>query len=142
MAESISENLKILKRGTVEVFTKAELSEKLTEAQNRALKAIQEQILYKFGSTGVQKVLNEAVFNLLKHIAVFPVANNHLGDKDGNILPDCFLVPQGSTAHEFAYKVHTDIGDKFVKAVSLVTHKAIGKEQPVHNGDVIEIFTS
>ena len=33
MAESISEKLKILKRGTVEVFTEAELSEKLTEAQ-------------------------------------------------------------------------------------------------------------
>ncbi len=33
MAEKITEQLKILKRGTVEVFTEAELAEKLTEAQ-------------------------------------------------------------------------------------------------------------
>jgi len=33
MSESISEELKILKRGTVEIYTEAELAQKLTEAQ-------------------------------------------------------------------------------------------------------------
>ena len=52
------------------------------------------------------------------------------------------VVPEGTTAHEFAYKVHTEIGDKFVKAVSLVTQKAIGKEHPVKHLDVVEILTN
>ncbi len=115
---------------------------KLNEKQKKALEFLKENVLKKFKSTGVQQVLDDAVFKLLKYIAVYPVANSHLQDKDGNILPDCFLVSEKITALEFAFKVHTDIGDNFIKAIDLKTKQIIGKEHQLKNQDVIEIITS
>ncbi len=116
--------------------------DKLSEKQKKALEFIKEKVLNKFGSTGVQQTLNKAVFELLKCIAVYPVANSKLQDKDGNVLPDCFLVPENITALEFAFKVHTDLGKNFVKAVDMRTKKIIGKEQKLKNDDVIEIIST
>ena len=113
---------------------------KLDEKQKNALEFVKKNILDKFGSTGVEQVLDDAVFKLLKYIAVYPVATSHLQDKDGNVLPDCFLVPDGITALEFAYKVHTDIGDNFIKAMDLKTKQVIGKDHQLKNGDVVEII--
>ncbi len=117
-------------------------SEQLNEKQQKALDFIKNNILKKFKTTGVQQVLDKAVFELLKFIAVFPVATSKLTDKDGNILPDCFLIPENSTALDFAFKVHTDIGNNFIKAVDLKTKQVVGKEHLVNNRDVIEIVTS
>jgi len=114
----------------------------LNEQQKKALEFIKKNVLEKFGSTGVQDVLDKAVFELLKYIAVYPVANSKLEDKDGNRLPDCLIVPEGITALEFAYKVHSDIGDNFVKAIDLRTKQVIGKDHKLKNLDVIEIMTS
>ena len=116
--------------------------EKLTEKQKNALNFIKTDVLDKFGSNGVQKVLDIAVFELLKHIAAYPVATNKLTDKDGRILPDCFLVPKDITALEFAFKVHTDIGNNFIKAIDQKTKLIVGKEHTLKHGDVIEIVTS
>ncbi len=115
---------------------------KLNDKQKKGLDFIKNNVLNKSNSTGVQDVLNKAVFELLDHIAVYPVANNKLTDKDGNVLPDCFLVPKKTTALEFAYKVHTDIGDNFVKAINLKTKQPVAKDAPLNNNDVIEIMTS
>lgn len=116
--------------------------EKLSDKQKQALDFIKNNILKKYNSTGVQEVLDKAVFELLKHIAVFPVATPKLTDKDNNILPDCFLVPENITALDFAFKIHTDIGNNFIKAVDLKTKQVIGKEHNLKNRDVIEIVTS
>ena len=113
---------------------------KLDEKQKNALEFVKKNIFDKFVSTGVEQVLDDAVFKLLKYIAVYPVATSHLQDKDGNVLPDCFLVPDGITALEFAYKVHTDIGDNFIKAMDLKTKQVIGKDHQLKNGDVVEII--
>ena len=48
--------------------------EKLTEKQKGALEFIRKSVLEKYGNTGVQDCLNGAVFEILKRIAVFPVA--------------------------------------------------------------------
>jgi len=117
-------------------------NEKLSEKQKKALDFIKKNILGKYKTTGLQEVLDKAVFELLKHIAVFPVATPKLTDKDNNILPDCFLVPENTTALDFAFKVHTDIGDNFIKAIDLKTKQTIGKESIIKNGDVIEIVTN
>ncbi len=114
---------------------------KLNEKQKSALGFVKEKILDKFGTTGVQQVVDNAVFKLLKYIAVYPVPNNKLEDKDGNKLPDCFLVPEGCTALDFAFRIHTDIGNNFIKAVDVRTKKVIGKDSPLNNNDVIEIVT-
>jgi len=116
-------------------------NDQLNEKQKKGLEFIKKNILEKYKTTGLQEVLDKAVFELLKFIAVFPVATPKLTDKDNNILPDCFLVPENSTALDFAFKVHTDIGNNFIKAIDLKTKQAIGKESIVKNGDVIEIVT-
>ena len=115
---------------------------KLNEKQKSALGFIKKEVLEKYGSTGVQKVLDAAVFELLKYIAAYPVATNKLTDKDGRILPDCFLVPKDITALEFAFRVHTDLGNQFIKAIDQKTKLIVGKEHKLRHRDVIEIVTS
>ncbi len=115
--------------------------DKVNEDQKKALMYIQKNVLDVYGSTGVQEVLDKAVFDLLKYIAIFP-AGSKLSDSKGNVLPDCFLLPDGSTALEFAYYLHTDIGDKFVKAVDVRTKMAVGKDHALGHRDGIEIMTS
>lgn len=116
--------------------------DKLNDKQKGALNFIKTEVLEKYGSTCVQKVLDIAVFELLKYIAVYPVATNKLTDKEGRVMPDCFLVPKDTTALEFAFKVHTDIGNNFIKAIDQKTKLAVGREHKLKNGDVIEIITS
>jgi ribosome-binding ATPase len=113
----------------------------LNELQKKALNAIKANVLDKFGSTGVQEVLNSATFNFLKYIAVFPAGVNKLADSKGRVLPDCFLVPPGTTALDFAFKLHTDLGKNFIKAIDVRTKKAVGKEYILKNRDGIEIIT-
>lgn len=115
-------------------------SGKLDERNKKALEFIDEKILKVFGSTGVQDALNKVVFDLLKYIAIFP-AGAKLSDSKGNILPDCFLLPEGSTALDFAYSLHTDLGKNFIKAIDARTKRVVGKEHKLKNRDGIEIVT-
>ncbi|NPE26801.1 redox-regulated ATPase YchF [Methanococcoides sp. SA1] len=115
--------------------------DKITEDQKKALDSIKENVLDKFGSTGVQEILDYSVFELLKQIAIFP-AGSKLADSKGNVLPDCFLLPESSTALDFAYSLHTDIGDKFIKAIDVRTKQPVGKDHPLKHRDGIEIMTS
>jgi len=62
-------------------------------------------------------------------------------DSKGNVLPDCYLMLKGSTALDFAYKLHTDIGDGFVKAIDIRTKKAVGKDYVLKHRDGLEIMT-
>lgn len=114
--------------------------DKLNEKQKNALDFIKKNVLDVFQSTGVQQVIDTAVFDLLKYIVVFPVGAK-LSDSDGNVLPDCFLVPQKTTALDFAYRLHTDFGNNFIKAVDVKSKITIGKEHQLKNGDVVEIIT-
>lgn len=119
-----------------------EIKGKLTGSQEAALTKIKESVLDKLPEgTGVQNVLNYAVFNLLKYIAVFPAGASKLADSKGRILPDCFLLPKGSTALDFAYFIHTDLGNNFIKAIDAKTKMVIGKNYELKDGDAIEIIT-
>ncbi len=111
----------------------------LSEKQISALNFIKDNVLERFGTTGVQEVIDKVVFEVLNMIAVFPVSNSKLEDSKGNILPDCFLVPKGTTAHEFAYKIHTSFGEKFIKAIDMRTKRVVGKDYIVKHRDVLEI---
>jgi len=114
----------------------------LNEKQKYALDKIKKKVLEKFDvGTGVQAVLNYAIFDLLKYIAVFPAGATKLADSKGNILPDCFLLPEGSTALDFAYFLHTDFGDNFIKAIDARTKRALGKNYILKHRDALEIVT-
>lgn len=114
----------------------------LNKKQESALEKIKKDVFDEFAETGVQAVLNYAVFELLGGIAVFPVDSaNKLTDSKGKILPDCFLLPKGSTALDFAYFLHTDLGKNFIKAIDARTKKILGKDYRLKNRDVLEIVT-
>jgi hypothetical protein len=115
--------------------------EKMDMKRKKALEFIDEKILKVYGSTGVQDILNKSVFELLKYIAIFPAGAHKLADRDGNILPDCFLLPPGSTALDFAYTVHSDLGKNFIKAINAKTKLALGKDYKLKHRDALEIIT-
>ena len=117
-------------------------SKDLNEKQKKALSFIKENVLDKLNSTGIQDCLDSAVFKILKYIAIFPGGVNKLQDSEGRILPDCFLLPPESTALDFAFKLHTDIGKNFVKAIDVKKKIPVGKDYKLKNRDVIEIKTS
>jgi len=52
---------------------------------------------------------------------------------------DVFDLPEGATPIDFAYAVHTDIGNQAVGA--LVNDKIAALDQPLKNGDLVEIIT-
>ncbi len=116
-----------------------EIKEQVNEKQRAVLEAIK-AIIREWSSTGIQKVLDTVVFAILRYVAIYP-ASVRLTDSKGNVLPDCFLMPPGSTALDFAYRLHTDIGNNFVKAVHLKTKQAVGKGYILQNGDGLEILT-
>jgi len=78
----------------------------------------------------------------LDYIAVFPGGLGKMIDSNGRTLADCFLLPCGSTALDFAYKLHTDFGENFVKAIDVKKRIPVGKEHLLKHLDVIEIKAS
>jgi ribosome-binding ATPase YchF (GTP1/OBG family) len=113
--------------------------DKFTAEQETAARFIKE-VIKQWKSTGVQQTLNTAVYNLLNYITIFPGGVNNLKDSQGRVLPDAFLLPPGSTALNFAYHLHSDFGDNFIRAIDVKTKKTIGKEHKLKEGDVIEII--
>lgn len=112
---------------------------KLSSPQVAALERIQ-AYLKEMGSTGVQTILERAAFTELGLIAVYPVADEHrLTDAEDRVLPDVHLVPKGTTVRQLAYKVHTDLGENFIRATDARTHRTIGADHEVQDGDVITI---
>lgn len=112
----------------------------LSDAQHKGLDYIRTHVLERFGSTGLHAALEHAVFGVLGRIPVYPVEDEHqFTDKDGRVLPDCHLVPQGTTAKQLAYRVHTDLGDNFVRGIDCRTHRAVGAEHALKAGDVLRI---
>ncbi|OFV66957.1 MAG: translation-associated GTPase [Candidatus Syntrophoarchaeum butanivorans] len=111
----------------------------LKPPQLRGLEKIRE-LLREFGSTGVQEAVNRAVFDLLGYITVFPVEDeNKLTDSNGRVLPDAYLMRRGSTAHDLAYMVHTDIGRGFLYAVDARSKMRLSERYELENGDIIKI---
>ena len=113
--------------------------EKLNERQIAALEFIRSSVLQKFNGSGVQEALDAAVFKLLEYIAIYPGGVTKLEDKDGKVLPDCFLLAPKSTALDFAYKLHTDLGKNFIRAIDVKTKRTVGKEHLLKHRDVVEI---
>ena len=110
--------------------------------QQKALDLV-ETIFSKIPSTGIQKILNTAVFDLLNLIAVYPVEDEtKLTNKDGVILPDTKLLPQDSTAKDLASLIHADIAKGFLHAIDCKTKQRISGDQKLKHGDVIKIVST
>ncbi len=115
----------------------------LSDKQLKALEYIKENVLRKYGSTGVQQALETAVYDVLGMIVVYPVEDPvKLCDRNGRVLPDALIVKKGTTARELAYMIHSDLGKNFVCAVDAKTKKRLGETSELYNGMVIRIVAS
>ncbi len=114
---------------------------KLNDKQKTALNFIKENVINKYGSTGVQETINAAVFDLLHYIAIFPGGVNKLTDQYGRTLPDCFLMPPKTTALDFAFKLHTDFGQNFIKAIDVKKKMPVSRDHELKHLDVVEIHS-
>jgi len=114
----------------------------LREDQKRALLKVR-AVLTKYGSTGVQQILNRVCFGLLGMIVIYPVEDeNKLIDKKGNVLPDAYLLPKDSTAKELAGKVHEQLGQGFLYAIDVRSKQRVGAEYKLRDRDVIKIVST
>jgi ribosome-binding ATPase YchF (GTP1/OBG family) len=114
----------------------------LSAPQLKALDIVK-TFMQKYGSTGVQEAINIACFKLLRMVAVYPVEDEFkLTDKKGNILPDVWLLPEGSTAKNLAEAIHSDLAKGFLYAVDARTKQRIAANHQLKNGDVIKIASA
>ncbi|MHA1220851.1 MAG: redox-regulated ATPase YchF [Candidatus Heimdallarchaeota archaeon] len=114
--------------------------DKLSEKDKATLEKLRVNILQKYGSTGIQALINRAVFDILNVISVYPVEDQQkFTDHNGNVLPDVYLVPQGTTAREFAGMIHQDLEKSFINAILAKTQRRIGEKYEIQDGDVIKI---
>ena len=60
--------------------------------------------------------------------------------KDNKVLPDVHLMPEESTSLDLAFKIHTDIGNKFNSAIDARTKKRLSKDYVLKNKDVVKIM--
>jgi ribosome-binding ATPase len=113
--------------------------DRLSAPQKKALDGIA-SLMAQWGSTGVQQTLEGMVFQRLHQIVVYPVEDEtHWTDGKGRVLPDALLVPAGTTASAVAFRVHTDLGRNFIRAIDGRTHRAMAADHPVEPNAVIRI---
>jgi ribosome-binding ATPase YchF (GTP1/OBG family) len=114
----------------------------LSDEQAAGLEKIRE-VMQEWGGTGVQEALNHAVYDLLDQVTAYPVQNEtRWTDAKGNVLPDAFLLPRGSTPTDLAYAVHSDIGDGYLHAVNGKTNREVSENYELEAGDVIKIVST
>jgi ribosome-binding ATPase YchF (GTP1/OBG family) len=117
--------------------------EKLSLGQIKALESIREKVLVKNGSTGIQNAMNLAYFKLLNMITVYPVEDlEHFSDHNGRVLPDTYLIPRGTTARQFAYIIHSELGESFIYAIDARDKRRIGEDAILKDRDVISIVSA
>jgi len=119
-----------------------EITGDVSDEQSAGLKRIRE-VVDEYDGTGVQRALDEAVYGILDMITAYPVENeNSWTDGSGNVLPDAFLLPDGSTPRDLAYAIHTDIGEAYHHAVDGRTKQRVGDDTELDEGDVLKIATA
>lgn len=121
-----------------EIKNSDNLSDKQLDALNKVSK-----ILKKFDSTGIQKILNYACFDILNNIVVYPVEDEFkFIDKKGNVLPDARIVSKNTTAKELANLIHNELGKGFLYAIDARSKQRIGAEHVLKNNDIVKIVST
>ncbi len=116
--------------------------DKLSQSQLEALERVR-LYMEENNGTGVQQAIEKLVFSILKMIVVYPVEDEtHWTDKQGNVLPDALLLKDGSTALDLAFKIHTDLGNNFIRAINGRNKRILGKDYVLKDNDVIKIISS
>jgi len=114
----------------------------LTAKQQGALKYIETRVMAKWISTGIQQALNTVVFKLLKNNMIYPVSDEFkYMDHHGNVLPDVYLMPDGSTPIDLARNIHTNLAENYILAIDAKTGIRLPKDYSLRHKDVVKIVT-
>ncbi|ORZ28798.1 45.2 kDa GTP-binding protein [Lobosporangium transversale] len=125
----------IYEEGTDNISTKADLPESdlkpLDERLEARIEKVQDLVLYRYGSTGVQDVILKAV-EILGLIPAFPVKSlSTFGNANGKgVFRDCVLLWPGTTVLEFAEIVHPEIAKHYLGAET-VGNRMIGEDDVI-----------
>jgi hypothetical protein len=112
----------------------------VSEDQEEGLEQIRE-FLDAYGGAGVQRSLEAALFDVMGAIAIFPGSANGRSDTQG-VFRDCFVLPEGSTTEDFAYHLHSDIGDGLLHGIDCRSERQVGSDHELDHRDVLEIVTT
>ncbi|PSG99108.1 MAG: GTPase [Nanohaloarchaea archaeon SW_7_43_1] len=118
-----------------------EIRTELSEEKEKGLEKIRD-FIQNYDGTGVQEAMETALFDELGVMAVFPGGADGLGDEHGNILPDVFLVPEGATAEDFAFTIHSDLGEGFLHGIDCRENRQIGSNHELKHLDVVEVVSA
>ncbi len=114
----------------------------LSDDQAAGLETVR-TVMETWDGTGVQAALDEAVYDLLERVTVYPVQNEtRWTDGQGDVLPDAHLLRTGATPLDLAYAVHSDIGDGYLHAVDARSERRIGEDHELAEGDVVKIVST
>jgi ribosome-binding ATPase YchF (GTP1/OBG family) len=112
----------------------------LSDEQRGGLDRIRE-FVDAYGGTGVQTALETALFDELGTVAVFPGSANGRADTQG-VFRDCFVLPEGATTADFAYHIHSDLGDGLLHGIDCRSRRQIGGDHELDHRDVVELVTT
>jgi ribosome-binding ATPase YchF (GTP1/OBG family) len=116
-----------------------EITTDLPPEKKAGLEQIRE-FVEEFDGTGVQRALEAAVFDVLELKAVFPGSASGTWSKGP--FRDCFLLPADATAEEFAYHLHSDIGDGFLHGIDCRIDRQVGADTVLDHRDVVEVIST
>ncbi|MGM0592082.1 MAG: redox-regulated ATPase YchF [Halobacteriota archaeon] len=117
-----------------------EIVGELSDEQESGLEQIR-SFVAEFGGTGVQRALETALFDEMGAIAVFPGSANGKADEKGTFR-DCFILPEASTTEDFAYHLHSDIGDGLLHGIDCRSNRQIGSGHELEHRAVVEIVST
>ena len=113
----------------------------VSDEQEAGLRQI-ETFTEEYGGTGVQHALEAAVFDVLGCIAVFPGTASGSRDDNKGVFRDCFILPAGATTEEFAFHIHSDIGEGLLHGTDCRSGRQVGTGHELAHRDVIELVST
>ncbi|MFC6725394.1 redox-regulated ATPase YchF [Halobium palmae] len=117
-----------------------EVVEDVSDEQRAGLERIRDHV-DRYDGTGVQRALETALFDVMGAMAIFPGSANGSADEKG-AFRDCFVLPEGSTTEDFAYHLHSDIGEGLLHGVDCRAGRQIGSDHELSDRDVVEVVTT
>jgi ribosome-binding ATPase YchF (GTP1/OBG family) len=116
---------------------------KVSPKQKWALDYVKSRMLDKWLRTGVDLALSVTIFKLLMMNVVYPVEDaKHYSDSKGNVLPDAYILPNGSTPFDLAKAIHSDLSEGFLYAIDATTGFRLPKDYTIRDRDVITIVST
>ncbi|MFP3222552.1 MAG: YchF-related putative GTPase [Nitrososphaeria archaeon] len=118
-------------------------SSNLSKDEKKALDFFNKFLIREMMRAGMQFALNVAVFKLLRMNVVYPVADpKKLSDKKGNVLPDAYLVPDGSTVKDLAEIIHSELAVGLLYAIDIRTGLRLPPTYRIKDRDVLHLVSA